>query len=80
VALPVVWIPEADADLKHAVAWYEKIDPDLGKRFSLAVQALIEAISGNPFRFQVQYKEIRRAGVRQFRMEYFFKWKATVSW
>jgi hypothetical protein len=25
VTLPVVWIPEADADLREAEAWYEKI-------------------------------------------------------
>jgi hypothetical protein len=35
VTRPVVWIPEADADLKEALAWYEGIHPDLGVRFAL---------------------------------------------
>jgi hypothetical protein len=36
VTLPVVWLPEADADLKEALTWYEGIHPDLGLRFALA--------------------------------------------
>ena len=43
VTLPVVWIPEADADLKGAFAWYESIHPDLGVRFALAVEAAVES-------------------------------------
>ncbi len=37
MSVPVVWAPEADADLKEALAWYEGINPDLGVRFLMAL-------------------------------------------
>jgi hypothetical protein len=32
VTLPIVWLPEADAELKDARAWYDKIRVELGER------------------------------------------------
>ncbi len=72
MTLPVVWIPEANADLKQALAWYENIHPDLGVRFALAVEAAVEAIAENPLRFQVVHKRLRRAGIRRFPYGIFF--------
>jgi len=43
--LPVVWLPEAGADLIEARAWYDRISSDLGERFALAVEATVEAIA-----------------------------------
>jgi len=34
VRRPVVWLPEADADLKEALAWSGSIAPELGQRFA----------------------------------------------
>ncbi len=51
--LPVVWLPEADADLLEARAWYDRISTDLGERFALAVEATIEAIALHPLQFPV---------------------------
>jgi plasmid stabilization system protein ParE len=62
VTLPVVWIPEADADLKEAFAWYESIHPDLGVRFALAVEAAVEVIARSPLALQIVHSEIRRVG------------------
>ncbi len=73
MTLPVVWIPEADADLKDAVAWYESIHPDLGVRFALAVDAAVEVIARSPLVFQMVHAEIRRAGVKRFPYGLFFK-------
>jgi len=73
VTLPVVWIPEADADLKEAFAWYESIHPDLGARFALAVETVVEVIARSPLAFQIVHSEIRRAGVRRFPYGLFFK-------
>jgi len=39
VTLPVVWLPEADAELKEALARYEGVRPELAQRF-------VEAASG----------------------------------
>lgn len=53
MTLPVVWLPEADADLKEALAWYEGIHLDLGVRFALAVGAAVEFIARNPLPLQL---------------------------
>jgi len=71
--LPVVWMPEAHADLGEARAWYDKVRPELGKRFAKAVAATVEAIAQNPLRFPVAYRERRRAGVRLFPYSIFFE-------
>ena len=72
MTLPVVWIPEADADLKEALAWYEGIHPDLGLRFALAVDAAVEVMVRSPLAFQMVHAEIRRAGVKRFPYGLFF--------
>jgi plasmid stabilization system protein ParE len=59
-------LPEADADLRDAVAWYQNVRPGLGEHFVLAVEAAVEALKENPLRFPVVYRNLRRAGVRRF--------------
>jgi plasmid stabilization system protein ParE len=73
VTLPIVWLPEADAELKDARAWYDKIRVELGERFALAVEATVEAITEHPSQFPVVYREMRRAGVRRFPYGIFFE-------
>jgi toxin ParE1/3/4 len=73
VTLPVVWIPEADADLREALAWTKGIDPDLGVRFALAVDAVVEVIARSPLAFQMLQAEIAGAGVKRFPYGLFFK-------
>jgi toxin ParE1/3/4 len=66
VTLPVFWLPEADAELKEALARYESVRPELGQRFAEAVNRTVEAIAAGPLHFAVVEKERRRAGVRRF--------------
>ena len=73
MTLPVVWIPEADADLKEAFAWYESIHPDLGARFALAVEAAVDAIARSPLALQIVHAEMRRVGVRRFPYGLFYR-------
>jgi plasmid stabilization system protein ParE len=73
VTLPVLWIPEADADLQEARRWYSDIRLELGERFALAVEATVNAIAENPLQFPVIYRERRRAGVRRFPYGIFFE-------
>ena len=73
MTLPVVWIPEADADLGEALGWYEDIHPDLGLRFALAVDAAVEAIAKSPLRYQILHRGIRRTGVKRFPYGLFYK-------
>ena len=73
MTLPVVWLPEAAADLDEARTWYDAIHPDLGVRFAFAVDAAVDAIAQGPLRFQVLHKEIRRAGIKRFPYGIFIK-------
>jgi plasmid stabilization system protein ParE len=73
VTLPVVWLPEADAELKEARAWYDDIRLELGERFARAIEATVRTISENPLQFPVVHRERRRAGVRRFPYGLFFE-------
>jgi plasmid stabilization system protein ParE len=66
VTLPVVWLPEADAELKAALARYESIRPQLAQRFAEAIVNTVEAIANAPLQYAVVEKGRRRAGVRRF--------------
>jgi plasmid stabilization system protein ParE len=72
VRLPVVWLPEADAELKEALARYESIRPALAERFAEAVVETVERISQAPLQYAVAEKGRRRAGVRRFPYGLFF--------
>jgi anti-sigma factor RsiW len=66
VTLPVVWLPEADAELKETLARYQSIRRELRVRFAEAVEETVEAIAAAPLRFARVDKGRRRAGVRRF--------------
>jgi len=70
--LPVVWLPEAEAELQHARTWYDSIRPELGDRFARAVEETVDAIAKQPLQFPVVHRGRRRAGVRRFPYGIFF--------
>jgi len=70
--LPVVWLPEAEAELQHARMWYDAIRPELGDRFALAIEETVDIIAKNPLQFPVVHRGRRRAGVRRFPYGIFF--------
>jgi plasmid stabilization system protein ParE len=69
----VVWLPEAEADLRDAVAWYRNVSEDLAEQFVLAIDATVEALKESPLRFPVIYRNRQRAGVRRFPYGLFFE-------
>ena len=72
MTLPVVWLPEAQAELMEALAHYDAIRPELGERFANTVVETAEAIATMPLRFAVVDTGRRRAGVRWFPYGLFF--------
>ena len=66
MTLPIVWLPEAEAELQHARDWYDAIRPELGERFALAVEEAVDGLANNPLQFAVVHRGRRRAGVRRF--------------
>jgi plasmid stabilization system protein ParE len=51
VTLPVVWLPEAEADFGDALAWYQRVRPSLGERFALAIEGAVERSKQKPSAF-----------------------------
>lgn len=72
VTLPVVWLPEADAELKETLARYASIRPELGQRFAEVVVDTVERIAQAPLNYAVVEKGRRRAGVHRFPYGLFF--------
>lgn len=62
----VIFTLPARTELIDAQDWYENEAPDLGRRFRVAVDAVIEQMSANPRQFPVVYKSLRRALLRSF--------------
>lgn len=73
MTLPVMWLPEANAELLEARAWYDNVGSSLGDRFALAIEATTTAITQHPLQFPIVHREIRRAGVRRFPYGVFFQ-------
>ncbi len=73
MTLPVVWLQEADADLKDARAWYDNVRSELGERFAHAVEDTVETIAESPLQFSIVHRKLRRAGVRRFPYSIFFE-------
>ena len=73
MTLPIVWLPEAVEELVEAHAWYKAIRPELGDRFTRAVEAAVKAIAERPLQFQIVHRDRRRVGVRRFPYGLFFE-------
>ena len=77
MTLPVVWLPEADAELKEVLARYESVRLELAQRFAEAVADTIDKIAAAPLHYAEVENGRRRAGVRRFPYGIFFLLKET---
>ena len=75
MTLPVVWLPEAEADLRAAKSWYDDLRLALGDRFISAIAAAVESISKSPGRFPTIYRNQRLHAFGASRMGLFSKFK-----
>lgn len=85
MTLQVVWLPEAEADLRAAKSWYDDLRLALGDRFISAVGATAESISKNPRHFPtIHHIPYTVTGVVHAsgasRMGLFLKFKSSGSW
>ncbi len=62
----VTFSPVAIDDIEQAAAYYEDMQPGLGKRFASQLLLTLNAIKRNPFFASVRYDYIRCAQVRNF--------------
>ena len=68
----VVWLPEADLELKEAWVRYDGIRRELGQRFAEAVADGVDRIATTPLNYAVIEKGRRRAGIHRFPYGLFF--------
>jgi plasmid stabilization system protein ParE len=73
VTFHVVFRVRARVELLEARAWYDEQQPDLGKRFEAAVEGTIDQIAETPLAFPRVDGETRRAIVRRFPYNVFFR-------
>ena len=65
--------PTAQKEYEEAMIWYEQQKPGLGKRFEIAVDAIIKKIQTNPELFGYSRKPFREASVILFPYAIVFK-------
>jgi toxin ParE1/3/4 len=58
--------PEAEAEMITAAVYYEKQHADLGKRFLVTVQEVVNNIRVNPFLYQTVHLDVRRCLTKTF--------------
>ncbi len=62
----VVFSPLALDDIEQTVDYYQKQQPELGKRFAAQLQLRLNAIKRNPFFASVRYDDIRCTAIKKF--------------
>lgn len=63
---PYSYHPLAEAELIEAAEWYEDRSEGLGDRFLDEVARCIDEVRGDPERFPVVRKNVRRKSLRRF--------------
>jgi plasmid stabilization system protein ParE len=56
----------AKTDVREARAWYNQIQPNLGKRFIIDMATTLRKLVRNPTAFAIRYKQIRLANFDTF--------------
>jgi plasmid stabilization system protein ParE len=69
----VIYTPEARTDVVDAYGWYESREPGLGGDFLRAVEACVLVLQRHPLLLRIAIKPLRRALVRRFPYEIFYR-------
>ena len=66
MSVPVVFRGAAQDEYNEAAVWYEARQTGLGAEFEAEVQAVLDAIAGQPDRYPVVAGDVREAPVSRF--------------
>lgn len=66
MSVPVIWRPEAEADLLAALDWYEGQRLGLGEEFADAVETMVARIEATPELYAIALESVRRGKLRRF--------------
>jgi plasmid stabilization system protein ParE len=72
MSYPVILKPDAERDLREALAWYEEQRPGLGRAFLVEVGGVLDRLSEHPHLAAIIHHDIRRALTRRFPYGVFF--------
>jgi plasmid stabilization system protein ParE len=73
MSLPLLIIPEAEADIAEARAWYEQQRPGLGEQLVLCVEDALDRIARLPELGTEVFPAVRRVLVRRFPYGIFYR-------
>lgn len=65
-------LPDAEADIREAVMWYESQKIGLGERFVESLNTVFTLICERPASFPIVHRDIRRALTKRFPFGVFF--------
>jgi plasmid stabilization system protein ParE len=71
--LPLSVNPQAEEEAQKAARWYEDESQGLGVAFLELAEQTLTAISENPLRFPLVYRDVRRALLKRFPYGVFFR-------
>ena len=71
--LPLSINPQAEEETQKAARWYEGESQGLGAAFLELAEQTLTAISENPLRFPLVYRDVRRALLKRFPYGVFFR-------
>ena len=69
----VIYTPEARTDVLDAYGWYQSREPGLGTDFLRCLEACVSLIQRHPLLSKVAVHPFRRALIRRFPYELFYR-------
>lgn len=79
MTLPIRFRPEAEEDLRLAIAWYAEQREGLGDELTDDVGETIERIERLPESYRLVHGEFRRALLRQFPYAIYFRVRSAIE-
>jgi plasmid stabilization system protein ParE len=70
---PLIYRPEAAADVRAAFEWYEDQREGLGEEFLVELARAETKARTNPFSFRILHRDARRILLRRFPYQLFFR-------
>jgi len=74
VSVPVLFRPEAEADLNEAFLWYYERGQGLGAEFIRSIDAAVNLIARQPESQSTVHREVRRILLRRFPYGLFYRY------
>ena len=68
----IILSPDAKADIRSTIRWYQRTDPNLALRFKLETRATLRRIAQFPYQFPLIEDTFRRARLKRFPYAIFF--------